>query len=68
MVCRWLRLENESSMKLDLSEDVSKQSLLHTQVWGGVCLDVLLSFRDFLELLSCLLPMSNEPPFKHPES
>ena len=33
MVCRRLRLENESSMKLDLSEDDSKQSLLHTQVW-----------------------------------
>lgn len=48
------RLERVSSRQLKRSQSESQQVLLH--VLGGRDLENLLSFRNFLKALSCLLP------------
>lgn len=49
--------------QLGLSKSVTRLPLLLIQVWGGMELLYLVSFRNFLTLLSCLSPELKELPY-----
>lgn len=59
-----VQLVRASSQKLSCSESVAKQSLLLIYAWGRSSIMNLVSFRELLYPLSCLLPEFNELLFK----
>lgn len=57
------KLVCNSFRQLGLSKSVTRLPLLLIQVWGGMELVYLVSFRNFLTLLSCLCPELKELPY-----